>query len=335
MIHAALLEHATLWPLLLLVPLVWLALRLMEGARRRRVAAHVGARVAILAPGFRVGARAGRRYLFCAGLLLAILAALGPRIGPPQGTAEWRGVDVVVCLDVSRSMLARDIAPDRLDRAKQEIVQLAERAAGDRLGLVLFAGEARLAVPLTNDLRSFAEMVMLADTTSVSRGGTDLGAAIGTALDALDARTSDHGAILLITDGEDLSQRGLTAAAACRERGVALHAVGFGTARGSKITVPLEGGGEVFLRDRTGAEVVTALDRTSLERLVDASDGAYLQADEEDAPLLTLHEAHVLPHARAADAALAGRRSNAYPWFLGLAILLWMLGLLAPVGRHE
>ena len=128
-----------------------------------------------------------------------------------------RGVDILVCLDVSRSMLAQDLQPSRLARAQEEIRALAARTESDRVGLVLFAGDARLAVPLTRDKDSFASLASRASPLSVERGGSDVGAALDTALGAL---TGAHEVILLLTDGEDLEARGLQAARRCRDRGI-------------------------------------------------------------------------------------------------------------------
>ena len=204
--------------------------------------------------------------------MLAVVAALQPLWGEGTASSSARGADVVVCLDVSRSMLARDVPPSRLAAAKREIRALARTRAGDRLALVLFAGEARLAAPLTSDVESFCEIVDLADPLSVGRGGTDLGAALEAALAALEGAAGDHAAVILVTDGEDLGGRGLRAAEACKARNVAVHCVGFGSAGGAKIPVAGDGG-TTFLRDRGGAEVVSALDPDGLRRIAEATGG--------------------------------------------------------------
>ena len=283
-----------LLPLLLLAPAAWLLLRSADRARGKRLASALGPRVPV--PRRRVA-------LGSVGLLLALVAVLGPAWGAAAGDVE--GADVVVCLDVSRSMLARDVDPDRLTRAKREIRALADRAAGDRLGLVVFAGEARAAVPLTDDMASFAELLDLADPTSVGRGGTDLGAALEAALDVLQGR---EGSALLVTDGEDLGGRGLAAARLLKERGVRVHCVGLGTELGSKITT--ESG---FLRDRTGEDVVSAMDATGLRAIAEATGGTF----GGKVPDLS-----VTRRTGASD-----RRENRYQWFLAAAVLLWLLDL--------
>jgi Ca-activated chloride channel family protein len=265
--------------------------------------------------------------LLAAGVGLALLALLHPVFGGEEATMERRGADVVVCLDVSRSMLARDLEPDRLARAKAEVRALAERARGDRMALVLFAGEARVAVPLTRDLRAVADLADLATPEDVLRGGTDLGAALDAALGALAERGAEARAILLLTDGEDHGDGGLRAAHEARRRGVVVHGLGFGTARGSKVVV--EGpAGETFLRDRQGVDVVSALDAGGLQRIAAATGGTSREVGDGAAPLAELYEDRVLPAARGAfEREARRRRENRYQWPLGLALVLWVADL--------
>ncbi len=312
---------------LVLAPAVWLLLRLRDRARqtaRRRV---LGSREHVLARETSATRRSVRRAALGLGFAFALVAALGPLLGEAEGEAEWRGVDLVVCLDVSRSMLARDLLPSRLERAKSELRSLAERTAGDRLGLVVFAGDARLRVPLTKDRATFTALADQADPTLVGRGGTDLGAALTTALGALEGSASEHSVILLLTDGEDLGARGAAVAAACRRRGVIVHGVGLGTARGSKIVIT-DGGGESFLRDRSGREVLSRLDASSLRRIADVAGGDYLAVAAPGASLVTLYEDAILPMARRAVAGGEARhKENRFQWPLLAAFLLMLVFL--------
>ncbi len=287
-----------------------------------------GPRESLLAPGAAARRRGPRTALWIAGLLLGAAALLEPAWGEDPSAREPGGADVVLCLDVSRSMLARDADPDRLGRAKREIAALAAAAKGDRLALVAFAGEARLLVPLTADLSTLAEIADGAGPLSVDRGGTDLGAALDAARAALDAGSGDRGTIVVLTDGEDLGGRGLRAARTCGERGIAVHCMGFGSARGSKIAV--EGKrGEEYQRDRAGREVVSALDPTTLRRMAGAAGGTYV----EDS-LAGLYRERILPESRRA-LARSDRRTKVprFQWPLAAAFLLWILAWCPPPAR--
>ena len=304
-------------PIVAAAPLLALLVWGLERARRRRLAHSVGRRAPALARG-----RSRGHWLFTAALVLALVAVLQPAWGEGARRLDARGVDILVCLDVSRSMLARDVSPNRLLHARREIAALADRAGGDRLGLVVFAGEARLSVPLTRDMNSLKELLALADPLSVDRGGTDLGAALLTALDGLKGATGESETVLLLTDGEDHNGRGLRAAEACRDKGITVHCIGVGSARGAKIPVQGEAG-EVFLRDRAGADVVSALKPATLRPIAEATGGAYT-----DGSLVALYEERILPMAgKSFLTREKHERENRYQWPLLAALFLWILEL--------
>jgi Ca-activated chloride channel homolog len=314
------------WALALvaLAPLAWLALGAASRRAARRRAALLGARAERIAPTTAPRRTAWRRGALALALLLAALALAGP-LGPVRAEAlERRGVDLVLCLDVSRSMLAQDVAPSRLGFAQAEIAALAERATQDRLGLVLYAGDARAAVPLTTDRASLAAVAELADPSSVARGGTDQGAALDAALALLEAEAEAPQVIVVVSDGEDHVGRGREAAERARARGVRVFTLGLGTSLGGKIVVPSEGG-PVYLRDASGREVLTALDAAGLAALAEAGGGAHATGENPGA-LTRLHEEHVRPlAARAQSEARRATRADLFRLPLLGALLLGCL----------
>jgi len=320
-------------PWWLLLGIAVTAAGLFARQRARRAAAVRSSVFGPRAPALTVGGAAARPALrrACGALacFAVVLALAGPRWGAPAAPVTPQRLDLLVCLDVSRSMLARDVAPSRLQLARSMLVQLAARARGDRLGLVAFAGEARLCVPLTTDGASFAQLVAATDELSVARGGTDLGRALDTALAALVGRSG--GTVLLLTDGEDHGGAGIAAAQRCASSGVTVHCVGFGSERGGKI--PLAGaGGETFLRDAAGRDVVTALDRASLAAIAAAGGGEYVDASSAgERALVDLYERAILPAARGrAEAGGELVPAERFQWPLALALVLgalqWWLG---------
>jgi Ca-activated chloride channel family protein len=302
--------------------MVWAA----DRVARRRLHARLGARTHAVAAELSWPHRRARRALATAAMTCAALALMQPRWGEGD-EVEQRGVDIVACLDLSRSMLARDLPPNRLACAQRELTALAERARRDRLGLVVFAGEARMHVPLTQDVDSFATLVDQAHTLGGLRSGTDLGAAIDAARTALVGPPGGHETILLLTDGEDHGGSGLRAAQACRQAGVTVHCVGFGSQHGSKIAVGTPGG-ESWLRDASGEEVVSAMDPTSLRAIAEATGGDFVAATAAPVALVDLYDRRVQSMARKALAtARLDARSNRFQGPLGLAVLLWLLEL--------
>jgi len=315
------------WPAgllgLLLVPVVWYASRRLLRRGGERLARLIGPRTERLAA--TVGPRGMRAGLLLAGVAALVIAVAQPKWGVDVRKVEHRGIDLLVCLDVSRSMLARDLAPSRLVRAQREIRALAERMRGDRLGLIVFAGEARLRIPLTSDTDTFADLVDTTDTISVSKGGTDIGAALEVALRVLEGQSGSHEAVLLITDGEDLGQHGLEVARRCKENNITVHCLGIGSELGSKIAIT-EDGKESFLRDRDGNEVITFMDGAGLRRIAETTGGGYTDAIGSETPLLDLYAAHIMPMARKAFTAADRReRKNRFQWPLLAAFLLLML----------
>jgi len=318
--------HPAAWPLLLAAPFVFLVLLALGRARARAAESLVGTHVTLLASGRSERRRAVKRGLFGAALLCGLGALLGPTWGNAAAAEGRRGVDIVVCLDVSRSMLARDQAPTRLAAAQEAIADLARRAGGDRLALVLFAGDAVLSVPLTTDVQSFVQLVDAAGPLSVEAGGTDLGAALETAVSALDGASGEHEVIVVVTDGEDVAERGLRVAGRCAARGIAVHCVGYGSRLGSKIAVAGEGGAESFVRDSAGNAVVSVLDEAGLLRIADATGGVFRAALEHEAPLASVYEDQIVPMARKAfEDDEHEQRENRFQWPLAAAFALLLL----------
>lgn len=324
---------------------VALVAALLAARRRRqaaRLAAVVGARAPVLAAE-RDPARAARRdHLTTLGLAFGVLAWMQPRLGADRHASTPPSAELCICLDVSRSMLAGDLQPTRLAFAQQAIAELGERARGDHVALVLFAGEARLRVPRTGDVDSLVEIARGVDPSDVPLGGSDLGAALAAGVRAL-AATDDEtrrldGAILLVTDGEDDDGAGRAAAERARARGLRVHCVGMGSALGSKITLRGPDGRESFLRDRAGNEVVARLDSRSLRALASAGGGLYVEALATPHPLVALYEHGVLPDLQRREDdgdAATGERANRFQFPLAIALALLLGELVSAVRRRR
>jgi Ca-activated chloride channel family protein len=319
-----------LWPALLLLPLVlaalWAALR-----GRARGRARYGAVLAEVVP---VPWRRALNLTAVAALLL--VAAMEPLLGKEDVAVERRGLDLVFCLDTSRSMLARDLQPSRLERAKRDIkAVLPELVGGDRVGLVAFAGQARLMVPLTHDLESFGHLLDRVDTDAVRVGGTDLAAPLQKALDLVEAGQEATSVVVLLTDGEDLAGAGLQAAHRVRERGIVLFAVGYGSTRGSKILIEADGQ-EAFLKSGRGDEVVSAMDADGLRRMAEATGGELLRADAMPLPLVELKRKRFDPRlARSYEAGSEMLHKTRFQWVLLPAWLLLLFEMAIAGGRRR
>jgi Ca-activated chloride channel homolog len=322
--------RAALWPWLLLLPVVTALLWILFD-RSRTLARRYGARSTTKVRG--PLARALETSLL---LLLGGLCWLDPRLGDEPLRVERRGLDLILCLDTSRSMLASDLEPTRLQRALADIrALLPELQGGDRVGLIAFAGAARLSVPLTHDVDSFTGLLDEIDTDVVKTGGTDLAAALRKAGELIDLDTVATTVVVLLTDGEDLTGAGQQAASELAARQVVVHAIGYGSAMGSKITVQ-QGGQQAFLRDQKGEEVVSRMDPDSLRALAAATGGEFVRAESMPLPLRELHQKRLVPmQKRAYDAGEESTKQARYQWLLLPLLLLLLWDIATTGGRHR
>jgi len=211
--------------------------------------------------------------LIIAGLVLSLFAAARPQWGRTGERTVERSRNVVIAIDVSRSMLAQDVRPNRLERAKADVADLIDSLAGDRCALVAFRHTGAIVCPLTTDHGFLRNALEQLGPESASRGETDLGAAIRAALDALDPAADDHNAIILISDGGDLRGEAIANAELARKRGIPIFTVGIGDPR-RETTIPAEDGRGVQMFK--GQPVKVRLEESALKAIAEASHGRYV-----------------------------------------------------------
>jgi len=271
--------------------------------------------------------------LGAAGALLA-LALMRPQTGERFVSTPRVGAEIMVALDVSRSMLADDAKPSRLERAKAELRDLLGYLGDDHVGVIAFAGRASVLSPMTPD-KSFLRLALDgAGPHSVPRGGTKLGEAIRRAVVGFGPPGPAQRALILITDGEDHDSFALDAARAAAEAGVKIIAIGFGDEGGSPIFVTdPETGARMQVRDGSGSPVISRLDGDLLRELALATDGAFVPAGTGVLDLASIYDAHIAPLTRG-EMDDRGRtiRDEAYPFFLVGAFLCLLAGVLVTGG---
>ena len=201
-----------------------------------------------------------------------------PQIGAKVKEVERRGAEIMIALDVSNSMLAQDYSPNRLERAKLAISRLVDRLQQDRIGLIVFAGDAFVQLPITTDYVSAKIFLHTISTESVRKQGTDLGEAIYTGLRSFSSTTENSKALILITDGEDHEGDVTEAAQLAHESGVRIFCIGIGSELGKPIPLP-DGS---LLKDGEGNIVVTKLDEATLMEIARVGNGSYIRAGNSD-----------------------------------------------------
>ncbi len=315
-----------LW-LLWLLPLLWGVLYLARSRALKKTAEFTGPRLENdLVTGRPARRRMGRAALRLLILSQLILAAARPQWGASQVEVQQKGSDVVFVLDISRSMLAEDIKPSRLRRAKLELSDLLDRLKGDRVGLVFFAGAAFPQCPLTVDAAAARLFLSQADPTMIGSQGTNLTAALETALDLFDAEEGAYRAILLVTDGEDFAggldetTRKLSAA------GVTVFTVGMGSSEGAPIPgFDPQGRRKGFLRDEKNQVVMSHLNEEVLVKLAQQTGGIYVRAGSGGLDLARISAAIERLQSHSYEATRVTSYQERYAWPLGAALLLLLL----------
>ena len=224
----------------------------------------------------------GRRWrnaLWLTILALLLVTLARPQWGTVTRTVEQEGIQVMVALDISQSMLAQDIKPDRLSRAKMEIADLMDRLGGDEIGLVLFSGASFIQFPLTSDYGTARVFLDNARPGVISRPGTAIGEAIYTAMSGFDQNRASQKVIVLITDGEDHEGDAAAMAQRAAEQGIMIYTIGFGSPEGDPIPVYNDRGEVVgYKKDQNGEVVLSRLDEATLQQIAEIGGGQYYRA---------------------------------------------------------
>jgi Ca-activated chloride channel family protein len=229
-----------------------------------------------LVDGFSSWRRNFKRVLWLLGIGLLFTALAGPRKGYEWHEVKRKGIDILFAVDTSRSMLAEDLAPNRLERAKLGILDFVERLESDRVGLIPFAGSAFALCPLTLDYDSFRESLEVIDTDLIPKQGTDLASAIKEAERLFDQAGNNRRILVLMTDGEDLQGDVVDAAKAAAKKGMTIYTLGVGSAEGATIPIRDPNGRTDFVRDENGKVVKTRLDEAMLKKIAETTDGMYV-----------------------------------------------------------
>jgi Ca-activated chloride channel family protein len=267
--------HPEFLMLLLAVPLL-LAMYLVFLRRNRRILKRFGtdAMVKLLSP----QVSASRRHIKFALCLLAftffVLGLSRPQIGARMGEVTKKGVEIIIALDVSNSMMAQDFTPNRLENAKRAIARLVEQLSGDRIGLIVFAGDAYIQLPVTSDYVSAKSFLNSITPEIISRQGTAIDKAITTAIRSFSLQSEKSRVIIVISDGENHDGDPFEAAELAVKEGIKIHTIGVGSSNGTPI--PMRGGG--MMKDRDGNIVVTRLDDETLKKIASVGGGIYVRA---------------------------------------------------------
>lgn len=280
------------------------------------------------------GKRKLKVCLLLGSILFIILALIQPQWGYHWQEMKRRGIDIIIALDTSKSMLADDAKPNRLSMAKREIKDLLKILPGDRIGLVTFAGTSFLQCPRTLDYGASKLFLDFVNTDIIPQSGTDIGGAIRKALKAFEKGSKKHRAIILITDGEDHMGRAESSAREAKNHGVPIYVIGIGTTQGAPIPIIDEEGEKTYLKNRNGKIVLSKMDDVILKKIALITGGAYIGAAGGPMALDKLYTDRISKLEKK-ELESARRRIYENRYQLPLAIALILLVLEGVIGERK
>lgn len=317
-----------LWLLLLVpvIPAVYAVVRHLRRARIRRFGDE--SLVKELMPSFSGAKGWTRIILFTLAFFFFVLGLARPQIGAKLSEHETRGAEIMICLDVSNSMLAQDYSPDRLERAKLAISRLVDKLQDDRIGLIVFAGSSFVQLPITTDYVSAKMFLGNVNTGSIPIQGTAIGDAIMTAAKSFSAQSEKSRAIVVITDGENHEDDPVDAARQAAELGIRVYTIGVGSLQGQPI--PVNGD---LLKDKDGNIVVTRLDEGTLRQVAKEGNGAYVHAGNDEFGLNPIIEDLRRLEDEKFNSVVFEEYDEQYMYFFAAALVLLVLEML--VGERK
>jgi Ca-activated chloride channel family protein len=324
------------WALLALPVLIFLFVR-AERKTAQRLRIFISARLLPeLAGQVNRWRRVLRFVLQLLALALAIVSLAKPRWGYSIEEAHRRGIDILIAVDTSRSMLSNDVQPSRLERVKLSTQDLINQLEGDRVGLIAFAGRAFVQAPLTIDYGAVIDAIRDLNTQTIPEGGTNISEAIDLAAKTYGKSATGNRALVIFTDGEDLSGDAIRAAKAASDQGVRIFTVGVGTPQGSLIPIKGEDAQNVFVKDEKGQVVKSKLDEKRLREIAETTGGIYLHLENGTRTMQQLAlDGIAKMQAGDIDVRLNRRPIERYEWPLGMAVLCLVAALLLRERRRQ
>ena len=310
--------------LLLLIPLFFVFQAIVQGMRRRRLR-KLGdeSLVKALMPSYSAGKVWIRTVFFSLGFFFLVIALSRPQIGAKLKEHQTKGAEIMIALDVSNSMLAEDYTPNRLERAKLAISRLVDKLRDDRIGLIVFAGNSFVQLPITTDYVSAKMFLRSISTGSVPIQGTAIGEAINTSIRSFSAQSEKSRAIIVITDGENHEDDPVAAAKQAAEMGIRVFAIGVGSPEGKPIPVDGE-----LLRDRNGEIVVTRLEESVLEDIAKAGNGLYVRAGNSEFGLNPIIDDIRKMEDEMCSSIVVEEYDEQFMYFLAIALVFFVIELL-------
>ena len=275
-------------------------------------------------PPISTGKTIGKYYCLRLTLFFLALAAINPQLGSKLNEGKTEGMDIVFCLDISNSMLAEDVKPNRLERSKKLISNVLNKLHGDRIGIVIFAGQAFVQLPITSDYSAAELFLNTVETEFIATQGTAIGQALDLAYQSFDEESAVSRAIVVITDGENHEDDAVGTAEYIAEKGIKIYSIGMGRPQGGPIPIR-RGNVKDFKRKQDGEVVISKLNPALIRDIADAGNGKAFIADGRSNVVKSLKEELNSLDKAELDQVMYSEYEDRFQWFLFPAILLLIL----------
>lgn len=254
-----------------------------------------------------------------------IIALCRPQFGSKLEEAKRNGVEIVIALDVSNSMLAEDIEPNRLEKAKRSITKMIDRLSDDKIAIIVFAGDSYTQLPMTTDFGAAKMFLNTINTSFVPKQGTAIGSAIELAIHSFTPESTAGKAIIVITDGENHEDDAITKVKEANERGIVIHTIGMGSVQGAPIPVYNKYRQKDYRKDRNGNTVISKLDEQKLQEIAMLGQGIYIRANNASAGLNVIFDKIQEMDKAELESVVYTEFDEQYQYFIGIALFLLLL----------
>jgi Ca-activated chloride channel family protein len=321
-------EHDYILFGLILIPILWILFLLARRSKTKAIKAFGELSVIQqLMPNVSKAKSNWKFILVSSGLAFLIIGAAGPQFGSKLEEVKREGIEIIIALDVSNSMMAEDIRPNRLERAKQAISRLVEKLQDDRIGLIVFAGDAYIQIPITSDYISAKMFLETINTNIVPKQGTAIGSAIELGMRSFSPNSDASKVLVIITDGENHEDDAVKAAEVAAEKGITVYTIGMGSPNGSPIPV-YTGAGKSFRKDNQGNTVISKLDEETLNKIAIAGNGNYILASNSNVGLNKLFDDLKELETAEFDSKVYTDYEDRFQYLIGLAFLILLIEVL-------
>lgn len=289
-----------------------------------------------ITPEYSVARLVFKFILYQFALISMIIALARPQFGSKLQEVKRKGIELMIALDVSNSMMAEDVQPNRLERAKQIIIRLIDNLKSDKVGLVVFAGQSYIQLPITIDFAAAKMFLEAVDPNAMPRQGTAIGSAIDLSLKSFDFKNAEQGkALVIISDGENHEDDAIGSAQKALQAGVHIYTVGIGSPQGAPLPIKTKYGVAGYQTDKQGNIVVSKLNETMLQQIASAGDGVYIRAGMSNAGIKNLvDEINKLTKSEI-DARVYAEYDERFQYFAALSLILILIDLLIMERRNR